>query len=538
MLGSTKGNTAQHQDLGPHGEPLNNARQQTFEKTKYADIILEVITYTTAKLSVIYLYRRIFTFRIFRHITTAALAIVSAWGISFFFVIVFQCTPIASQWNNLEIRNQKNCVAQKPFYYANSITDLILDIFILALPLPMVARLQLPLKQKLAVGGMLLLGVLVCVSSAMRLGVFLKFVPEIPKHINDITYYQAPLGYWSLIEGSLSVVSACLPTLRPLFSPSRRKQISYIHSSSSNTQDSTARKTPDVDEKPSLPKDQGILAPNPKSPLRTLSLAKRREKDGLWRLTPSPTMVGSDNDDESTKALNPPISRYNKKPLNHHRHPPPKTPNTMISEKSIISAVSSFPSPPTSIYHPLLAKQDSRSAGLSPLTTTALQYPRPAPPIPDYVQIREEADGVAPQQVPWYGFPRRGPSVVAASTNRKTVASSPTRNGISRMHNHGHLGKVSTAAAAAATSSSHPPAPRRKSPFRRFTDKRAAPTATTTATAAIEKHRTHQPSSQRTRRRENQQQAWPPARKLDKADAILPPLPPALPRRNPSRVGH
>ena len=454
-------------------------------------------------------------------------------------MIIFQCTPIASQWNNLEIRNQGNCVAQKPFYYANSITDLILDIFILALPLPMVARLKLPLTQKFAVGGMLLLGVLVCISSAMRLGVFLKFAPEIPKHIEDITYYQAPLGYWSLIEGSLSVVSACLPTLRPLFNPSRRKQTSYIHTSSSDAQTTTASRTPDVEDKLSFSNDQGVLAPGIKSPLRTLSIAKRREKDGLWRLTPSPTIVGSDNDDESTKALNSPISYHTKKPHTHHHHyPPPNSPSKPLSGKSVKQAVSPFPSPPTSIYHPLLAKnQASRRTALSPLTSTALQYPRPAPPIPEYVQIREEAAGVVPQQIPWYGFPRRGPS--SAMGLKGTLHGNPPRQDKRRVELR----------ATTAVPSSHPhpppPAPRKKSPFRRFTDKRPAPTTTTTtatskAKAEIKEHGTaHQlPASQHIRNPQRQQHAWPPARKAVEIDALPPALrvlPPALPRRNPSR---
>ena len=150
-------------------------------------------------------------------IANIMLAIAGAWGVSFLFTIIFQCTPIHVQWTMLEIEQAPYCVAMNSFFYANVITDVLLDAIILTLPVPLLYGLQLPLRQKLAVAGMFALGALVCASSLARLIIFIQFVPSIPLHLMDITYYESPFIYWSQIEAALGVVSACLPVLRPIF---------------------------------------------------------------------------------------------------------------------------------------------------------------------------------------------------------------------------------------------------------------------------------------------------------------------------------
>ena len=57
----------------------------------------------------------------------------------------------------------------------------------------------------------------VVLSSLIRLIIFIQFVPSLPQHRSDTTYYESPFSYWSHIEASLGVISACLPVLRPIF---------------------------------------------------------------------------------------------------------------------------------------------------------------------------------------------------------------------------------------------------------------------------------------------------------------------------------
>ena len=125
---------------------------------KYALQLLADITLAFTKTSVVLLYRRIFTVKSFRHIADATIAITTAWGIAFTLVTAFQCTPVSTIWTQFEINYTKYCINQQAFYMATAVTDVVIDLFIFSLPIPMVLKLHLPMKQRIAVAGMFLLG--------------------------------------------------------------------------------------------------------------------------------------------------------------------------------------------------------------------------------------------------------------------------------------------------------------------------------------------------------------------------------------------
>jgi hypothetical protein len=120
--------------------------------------LLATITLAFTKTSVIFLYRRIFTVRSFRLITNVAIAITTAWGISFALVTAFQCTPVSTIWTQFEMNYAPFCINQQAFYMATAVTDVVIDLFIFSMPIPMVLKLHLPMRQRIAVAGMFLLG--------------------------------------------------------------------------------------------------------------------------------------------------------------------------------------------------------------------------------------------------------------------------------------------------------------------------------------------------------------------------------------------
>ena len=83
------------------------------------------------------------------------LALVIAWTISFFFASLLQCFPITAL---VEAFYGNKCVDTIPLWYTGSITDIIIDFMILAMPIPMVWNLHLPTKQRIGVLAMFLLG--------------------------------------------------------------------------------------------------------------------------------------------------------------------------------------------------------------------------------------------------------------------------------------------------------------------------------------------------------------------------------------------
>jgi hypothetical protein len=85
------------------------------------------------------------------------------------------------------------------------------DVIMYVLPLPLVLRMSVPLRQKLALYAILFLGLFVCVISIVRLWTFDKALKD-----PDITFAVTSIAYWSLIETDSSIIVACTMTLRPL----------------------------------------------------------------------------------------------------------------------------------------------------------------------------------------------------------------------------------------------------------------------------------------------------------------------------------
>jgi hypothetical protein len=87
------------------------------------------------------------------------IALVSAWVIAFFFANLFECIPISEAFVNApDMGGNPKCIDAIPMYLAQVYSDVILDLLILIIPIPFVLKLQLPLRQKLAVLGIFLLG--------------------------------------------------------------------------------------------------------------------------------------------------------------------------------------------------------------------------------------------------------------------------------------------------------------------------------------------------------------------------------------------
>ena len=110
------------------------------------------------KISVLCFYRRIFNVRYFRIINNIAITIVVSWGIAFTLVTMFQCTPVSTIWTQFETDYTPYCINQVQFYLAGAVSDLILDVFMFIQPIPMIARLHMPRRQKVAISGVFLLG--------------------------------------------------------------------------------------------------------------------------------------------------------------------------------------------------------------------------------------------------------------------------------------------------------------------------------------------------------------------------------------------
>ena len=176
-IAAAQGQLGQHQTDHPDGMPiLDDPRFLLYERVRVAPMYkqvfalmdvrlqckfaLQMISYSgygLAKASVLVLYVRIFEVPRFRFWAKVMLAIVSAWTIAFFFASLFQCYPITPL---VEAFYGTKCVFTEALWYSGGSTDILLDVVILSMPIPMVLRLHLPWKQKMGILAMFLLGAL------------------------------------------------------------------------------------------------------------------------------------------------------------------------------------------------------------------------------------------------------------------------------------------------------------------------------------------------------------------------------------------
>jgi hypothetical protein len=103
-----------------------------------------------SKISILLLYLRLSPVRWFRVLVWLLLCVVVTYALVYNIISVFGCRPIAATWD-LKLLASAKCMDQLTKYMALSILNIIIDVFELLLPIPVVLPLQMPLKQKLSI---------------------------------------------------------------------------------------------------------------------------------------------------------------------------------------------------------------------------------------------------------------------------------------------------------------------------------------------------------------------------------------------------
>ncbi|GKZ72195.1 hypothetical protein AnigIFM50267_008557 [Aspergillus niger] len=198
--------------VGHHMEYVEETPEKLviLEKGLYANEILDFpFTVTPAKISILVFYLRIFTTRSFKNMAYIVGAIVLGHGLGILFAAIFQCWPIAHVWDTTI--EGGSCFNQLAFYRYVSPPNILTDVLLLIMPLPYVWKLHTRKGQKLALTGVFLLGSLGTVASILRMTIFFQ-----ENATTDPTWTSTNLGIWTILEGGIIIIAACLPPIWPL----------------------------------------------------------------------------------------------------------------------------------------------------------------------------------------------------------------------------------------------------------------------------------------------------------------------------------
>lgn len=139
---------------------------------------------------------------------------------------VFQCSPVDAAWNVGRYDNAR-CIPLLTEFICAAPVNVITDLAILALPIPVLTSMRLPSRQKTILVLTFTLGIFVTIVDVVRIYYLQRAITEVPRGVSSdprVSFggqvnfpWNASLSFmWSVVEVNVGMTCACVPTLKPL----------------------------------------------------------------------------------------------------------------------------------------------------------------------------------------------------------------------------------------------------------------------------------------------------------------------------------
>jgi len=203
----------------------------TYLKISFIIATLYFTVVTAIKISILLMYRRIFTVSLGRAYPVL-MSVIVMWWLSGTIATIVSCIPVNRLWIGPSAGGY--CFNFNIFWMAMGVVEILVDSCILVLPVRIVLGLHMPNGHKVLVSGIFLLGSFVIVTGIVR--VILGYAPG----SQNVDFSRAEL--WSAVHVGMAIVCACLPNFQPLLiritATARRLYSSAISSRKDSTTNS------------------------------------------------------------------------------------------------------------------------------------------------------------------------------------------------------------------------------------------------------------------------------------------------------------
>ncbi|KAF2185205.1 hypothetical protein K469DRAFT_707981 [Zopfia rhizophila CBS 207.26] len=192
--------------LGRHLVTISPSELIGFGKVNLALQTAYPLTIGLARLSILALYHRIFskTSLIFTYAIWACVVYNILWIIGIELVVYLQCRPISLLWTG-------HCTPARKTTVSTSILNILADIFVLILPQPMLWGLRLPIRKKLGISVIMLMGLFTVAISIARIHIILNGGS---RGAVDITYTAVNTFIFTVLEPMVAIMCSCLPVMQ------------------------------------------------------------------------------------------------------------------------------------------------------------------------------------------------------------------------------------------------------------------------------------------------------------------------------------
>lgn len=162
--------------------------------------------------------------QVFRWFTLATLVVVNAAGFALTLLNIVQCHPIGAVFKD-PVPSSATCTDIVTLYLSSAPVNIITDLAILFLPMPILTGMRLPRKQKIILIITFSFGVFVAVVDVVRIAYLqsasLARLQQVGSRVveeNDFSWYASLSFMWSAVEVHVGIICACVPGLKPLVS--------------------------------------------------------------------------------------------------------------------------------------------------------------------------------------------------------------------------------------------------------------------------------------------------------------------------------
>ncbi|KAI5462710.1 major facilitator superfamily domain-containing protein [Mariannaea sp. PMI_226] len=259
-----------HNGLGRHDDNIPDHNRPTLRRSEYVFSILYNPALMATKTSVLIFYLRLAknTQKVLRFASWLTLAIVNIAGIILTFMNIFQCSPTQAAWD-ASYDDVAKCIPLLTEFICSSPVNIVTDLAILALPIPVLTGMRLPSRQKTILVLTFTVGIFVTIVDVIRIYYLQQAITMVPGGDSgnsqirfggqaDFAWNASLSLMWSAVEVNVGMTCACVPTLKPLV----LKVLPFMLYDPNGTRTST-NKGPEDSDTPSSGNRASIQPPPP-----------------------------------------------------------------------------------------------------------------------------------------------------------------------------------------------------------------------------------------------------------------------------------